>query len=84
MPRRRDYRLFLISQTISNVGSSFTAFGLPLLVFRLTGSAVNLALTTVAGFLPYILFGLVIGAWVDRVDRRRALVGAVVARGLTI
>ncbi|MFK4263681.1 MFS transporter [Streptomyces milbemycinicus] len=84
MPRRRDYRLFLISQTISNVGSSFTAFGLPLLVFRLTGSAVNLALTTAAGFLPYLLFGLAIGAWVDRVDRRRALVGAVVARGLTI
>ncbi|GHJ41632.1 MFS transporter [Streptomyces sp. TS71-3] len=84
MARRRDYRLFLTAQTISNLGSSFTSFGLPLLVFRLTGSPLKLALTTVSGFLPYLLFGLVIGAWIDRVDRRRVMIGTVVARGLTI
>jgi MFS family permease len=82
--RRRDFRLFLTSQAISNLGSSFTLFGLPLLVFTLTGSAVNLALTTVAGFLPYFLFGLAIGVWVDRVDRRRAMLAADVFRGLVI
>ncbi len=81
---RRDYRLFLTSQAISNLGSSFTVFALPLLVFRLTGSAVNLALTTAAGFLPYLLFGLVIGAMVDRVDRRRAMIATDIARAVTI
>jgi MFS family permease len=80
----RDYRLFLASQAISNLGSSFTLFGLPLLVYRLTGSAVNLALSTAAGFLPYLLFGLVIGAMVDRVDRRRTMLVTNVARALTV
>ncbi len=65
----KDFWKFLAGETISNVGSSFTLFVLPLLVFKLTGSALNLALVTVAEFLPYLLFGLVIGAAVDRVDR---------------
>jgi MFS family permease len=78
--RRTDFQLFWTSQTISSVGSSFTTFALPLLVFKLTGSAVGLALTTVTGFLPYLLFGLVIGAWVDRLDRRKAMIFADLTR----
>lgn len=69
-----------MSQTISSLGSSFTTFALPLLVFKLTGSAVGLALTTVTGFLPYLMFGLVIGAWVDRLDRRKAMIFADLTR----
>ena len=49
-------------------------FALPLLVFKLTGSALSLALATVATFLPYLLFGLVIGAAVGRVDRKRLMI----------
>jgi MFS family permease len=70
----RDFWLFFVGQTVSNLGTSFTNFALPLLVYKLTGSAVNLALTTVFAFLPYLLFGLVIGAWVDRVDRKRLMI----------
>ncbi|HWQ13045.1 MAG TPA: MFS transporter [Roseiflexaceae bacterium] len=71
-----DFWTFWTGQTISNLGSSFTAFALPLLIFKLTGSAINLALATSAVFLPYLLFGLVIGAWVDRVDRKRLMIAA--------
>ena len=77
MPRQRlsgDFWKFWTGQTISNLGSSFTFLALPLLVFQLTGSAVNLAITTAAYFIPYLLFGLVIGAWVDRVDRKRLMI----------
>ena len=42
----RDFWKFWTGQTISNLGSSFTFFALPLLVYKLTGSAVNLAITT--------------------------------------
>ncbi len=80
MSRRGDFRLFWSSQTISSLGSSFTTFALPLLVFKLTGSAVGLALTTVTGFLPYLVFGLVIGAWVDRLDRRKTMICADLGR----
>jgi hypothetical protein len=69
-----DFGRFWLGQTVSNLGSSFTFFALPLLVFNLTGSPINLGITTAAEFVPYLLFGLVIGAWVDRVDRRRLMI----------
>jgi MFS family permease len=69
-----DFWKFWTGQTISNLGSSFTLLALPLIVFQLTGSAISLAITTTAYFLPYLLFGLVIGAWVDRVDRKRMMI----------
>jgi len=81
---RLDFWKFWVGQTISNLGTSFTQFALPLLVFKLTGSALNLAITTAATFLPYLLFGLVIGAWVDRVDRKRLMIGTDIARAVVI
>src|SRR5215470_8086499 len=79
-----DFWKFWTGQTISNLGSSFTAFALPLLVYKLTGSALNLAITTAATYLPYLLFGLLIGAWVDRVDRKRLMIGTDIARAVVI
>ena len=73
-----------MGQAISSLGSSFTGFALPLLVFQLTHSAVNLALNAATGLIPYLLFGLVIGAWVDRVDRKCVMVYTDIGRALII
>jgi MFS family permease len=70
----RDFAKFWVGQTISNLGSSFTQWAVPLLVFQLTHSAVNLGIAMAATFLPYLFFGLPLGAWMDRVDRKRAMV----------
>ena len=70
----RDFKKFWIGQTISNLGSSFTQWAVPLLVFQLTHSAVNLGVAVAASFLPYLFFGLPLGAWMDRVDRKRAMI----------
>jgi predicted MFS family arabinose efflux permease len=69
-----DFKKFWIGQTISNLGSSFTQWAVPLLVYQLTHSAVNLGIATAATVLPYLLFGLIIGAWMDRVDRKKAMI----------
>jgi MFS family permease len=79
-----DFWKFWTGQTISNLGSSFTFLALPLVVFKLTGSAINLAITTTAFFLPYLLFGLLIGAWVDRVDRKRMMIAVDLGRAAVI
>jgi MFS family permease len=79
-----DFWKYWTGQTISNLGTSFTMFALPLLVYKLTGSALNLAFTTAAAFLPYLLFGLLIGAWVDRVNRKRLMIATNVASALII
>lgn len=75
-----DFWKFWVGQTVSNFGSSFTLFALPLLVFKLTGSALSLGLVTAVEFLPYLLFGLFLRAWADRVDRKRMMILSDVAR----
>ncbi len=79
-----DFWKYWTGQTISNLGSSFTQFALPLLVYKLTGSAINLGITSAATFLPYLLFGLVLGAWTDRIDRKRMMIAVDIARTLII
>src|SRR5439155_14825958 len=51
---------------------------------KLTGSALNLAFTSAAYTLPYPLFGLIIGAWIDRVDRKRLMIVTDIARASVI
>src|SRR5213593_1956867 len=79
-----DFWKFWTGQTISQLGSSFTQFATPLLIFKLTRSAVNLGIATAANFVPYLLFGLLIGAWVDRIDRKRLMIAVDLARGAVI
>ena len=71
---RADFWKFWTGETISNFGSSITQFALPLLLFKLTGSAVSLGLGFAMFGLPHLLFGLLIGAWADRLDRRRLMI----------
>lgn len=73
-----------MGQTISNLGSSVTLFALPLLVYKLTGSALNLGITGAVSMLPYPLFGLLLGAWMDRVDRKRVMIFTDVGRALVV
>ncbi len=80
----RDFHAFFAGQTISQLGSSFTNFAIPLLIFKLTGSSVNLGIATAAVFLPYLMFGLVIGAYVDRVNRKRMMIVVDIARAAVI
>jgi MFS family permease len=86
-PARRSsaaFWLFWAGETVSNLGSSFTLFALPLLVFKLTGSALNLGLATAAELLPYLLFGLIMGVWADRLDRKRLMIVLDVGQALVL
>jgi len=80
----RDFWKFLTGQTISTLGSAFSAFALPLLVFQLTHSPISLAIATFTFALPHLLFGLFIGAWVDRVDRKRLMIAVDILLALTV
>ena len=71
---RSDFWKFWTGETISSFGSSITQFALPLLVFKLTGSAVSLGIAFAMFGLPHLFFGLLIGAWADRLDRKRLMI----------
>src|SRR5436309_7593522 len=79
-----DFWKYWTGQTISNLGSSVTLFALPLLVYKLSGSALDLGIASAATFLPYLLFGLILGAWTDRVNRKRMMIGTEIGRALIV
>jgi MFS family permease len=54
--------------------------GLPLVAIRFTREPGLIAGLSLALTLPWLLFALPAGAWADRLDRRRAMLGANVAR----
>ncbi len=71
------YRTFLIvwfGQVISIVGSSLTWFGISIWVFLETGSVTQLAIVLLASQLPRILLSPIAGTFVDRWDRRWAMI----------
>lgn len=72
--RNRIFVLFWFGRTISLVGSTITAVVLPILLYQLTGSALQTALLTTLHVTPYLLFGLLAGAVADRIDRRRLMI----------
>ncbi|GGJ52769.1 MFS transporter [Deinococcus roseus] len=80
----REFWRFFSGQSVSNLGNAFSKFAVPLLVYDLTGSALHLAVITATQYVPYLCFGLVIGAWVDRTDRKRLMVIADVLRAVMV
>jgi MFS family permease len=79
MPSTRLYAnpafvVFWSARTISFAGTGITSVVLPVLVYRLTGSAAEVAALTVLETGPYIVFGLFAGAFADRVNRKKMMV----------
>jgi len=71
---RLDFWKFWTGETISAFGTSVTQFAMPLIVFKLTGSAVALGGAAAMFTVPHLLFGLPIGAWTDRTNRKRLMI----------
>ncbi|MFC4020144.1 MFS transporter [Micromonospora sp. GCM10011542] len=69
--RHRDFRLLWTGQAVSSVGSNVSTVALPLVaVAVLDAGAFQVAVLTAAAWLPWLLIGLPVGAWVDRLPRR--------------
>jgi len=68
--------------TVSSFGSAVSAVAVPVLVVTvLHASPFEVGLVNAAQFLPYALFGLLVGAYVDRFRRKPLLIWASVGRG---
>ena len=63
-----------VASGISNVGDGVMGAAFPLLVAFLTRDPLLVAGATFVGRLPWLLFGLLSGALVDRMDRKRVMV----------
>jgi MFS family permease len=73
MTRGTNFRKFILlwlGELISSVGGGLTSFGLGVYVFRMTGSAADMAMISLLAFLPTLLLSVPAGVLADRMDRR--------------
>lgn len=77
----RHFRLLLLGQTTSQLGSQVTSLAIPLLaVLALDATAFEVGLINAASMLAFALIGLPAGAWLDRWRRRPVLVASDLVR----
>jgi len=69
----RDFRLLFIGQLISYLGSMVTYMAVPYQVYQLTHSNAMVGSLGLAQLGPVLIFGLLGGAYADRINRRRLM-----------
>jgi MFS family permease len=80
-----DFRRLWIGDGISKLGSSVVVLALPILAATTMNAATwEVALLGTFGSLPFLLIGLPVGAWADRVRRRPILITADLGRAAAL
>lgn len=79
-----NLRRLWITQLFSSSGESLSQIAMPLLVYELTGSARMVGLIALFLILPRVILAPITGLLADRLDRRRLMIGADVARMLLV
>jgi MFS family permease len=78
-----QYRLLFGSQVLSVLGDRVTSVALPFAVLSVGGGVRDVALTSTAQFLPFVLLAIPAGVWADRWDRKRILISSDLVRLVT-
>jgi MFS family permease len=78
--RAPSFRLLFLASAGSAFGTYLAAVALTLHVFALTDSGTWVAALLVADFLPIVVIGLALGPLLDRLQRRRLIIGADLTR----
>src|SRR5688500_13651875 len=83
--RHKEFVRFWAADAVSLVGTAITTLALrAVAVLTLGASATEAGMLEAARWLPYLLFGLVAGALVDRCRRRPVLIGTDLARAAVL
>ena len=69
----RDFYVLWSTQSISQLGSSITAFALTLWLYEKTGSALSTAVLTICSYAPYVLMSIFAGALTDRFEKKKTM-----------
>lgn len=82
--RNHNFVALWIGQLISFIGDYFVILAIPVVVNRLTGSAMAVGFSYMAAALPALFLGPIAGVFIDRWDRRKVMIASDIIRGLTV
>lgn len=82
--RNRNFKLLWIGQLLSQVGDQCLLIAAITLISNLSRSPLALLIPAISMAIPQLIFGLVGGVMADRWNRKRAMVGSDLLRGLIV
>ncbi|ASO22718.1 MFS family permease [Actinoalloteichus hoggarensis] len=80
----RPFWTLFVSSTVSNLGDGIGRVALPLLAATLTRDPLLIGSLASFVFVPWLLFALLSGALVDRMDRRKVMIAANAFRAVVV
>ena len=69
----RDFYILWSTQSLSQLGSSLTAFALTLWLYEKTGSALSTSALTICTYAPYVVMSIFAGAITDKFDKKKTM-----------
>lgn len=69
----KNFLILWSTQSVSQLGSSITAFALTLWLYETTGSSLSTAALTICSYAPYVLMSIFAGALTDRFDKKKTM-----------
>ena len=72
--KTRDFRLLYAGQLISQIGDGLNKVALLWFVYELTGSALKMMVVGLLQTIPPLLFGPLIGVYLDRLSKKKVMI----------
>ncbi len=69
----RDFYILWSTQSLSQLGSSITAFALTLWLYDETGSSLSAAALSICTYAPYVVMSIFAGAFTDRFNKKKLM-----------
>lgn len=87
--KNKNFILFWLSQSVSQLGSALTGYALIIWAYKQTGSAMAVSLMSFCSYLPYIIVSIFAGPFIDRNKKKTIMcvadtVAAVCSLGVLI
>lgn len=70
----KNFLILWSTQSVSQLGSSITAFALTLWLYERTESSLSTAALTICSYAPYVLMSIFAGALTDRFDKKKTMI----------
>ena len=69
----KNFLILWSTQSLSQLGSSMTAYALTLWLYQKTGSSLSTAALTICSYAPYVLMSIFAGALTDRFNKKKIM-----------
>ena len=82
--RNRGFVYLWTAQLVSTIGDALTSLAAGIIVFRETGSVLNVGIMLMVSAAPTLIFGLIAGVFVDRYDRKTIMIVTVLVQAALV